>query len=514
MTKNKISLWLTASTLGILVLAVVVVFQGGLGFHSGYAGLFWMLLPIVLAPLFLFYSWRQLPLEMGISGQSLAKRVKTLVPQLLVAGLLSQVALVFYTLLIEAAKMPRIVLGVIIFGLTITLLALIAIFLRLSVPKWLGTILIVLTGLLSIVKGFLFLITGNAGGTVALVGRTFTQLLPPFAQVVYLGKDLLDGSPTLPSRFILPLLYLIFMLVLVLLKTRTGSTRLKAGAALFALGLLLLGANYSPRRVDPTTLNAFDQAVAITNRGIWPGYRMEQIRFAVRSGRGELFFMHDQQPTYGPATLEVLAFTATNESGLSTLHVLDFETTRALYDVFGSNSPEETMDSYVSVLTHEGFHGFQFQKMESTEGEENRLSMMNFQEIGQALNKDTDYNRLWKEELNALFRYLENETDLNVYLQARASRQSYEQSKLSEQDYWAYHQGQEVMEMLEGTARYIEMMSLPRDYQDSDFYKRLETGINGAERYYTSGMGRALILDRVQPDWKERFDFNQILVVE
>lgn len=68
---------------------------------------------------------------------------------------------------------------------------------------------------------------------------------------------------------------------------------------------------------------------------------------------------------------------------------------------------------------------------------------------------------------------------------------------------------------VEGTARYIEACiykkQLPTQF-DSNYLDGISEYSGGSEKYYGMGMAQCMVLDRLNPDWKEGFDFSKPVI--
>lgn len=511
----------------IVTLAVAVLLdEGGLTYHAGYAGAVWMFLPFPLGILFLVAAWRDVLDRDGLRTAGRAGLL-SFAEQAVLIALFSQVGLAAYVLTAEPAAFARFLLGVAAFMAGALIIATVALLFRLLFPAWLGYVLIPLVTLLGAVRGLVYIITGNLGGAPAAIGEAVSRLSPPVAPIAFLAKDLASASPLAAEQLVIPIVHLVVVIVLIVALALIPQRVARIGAIALAAILLYLGSGLSTHRVDRATLTAIDQAVVSTERDLWPGYRLDDMRFAVRDGGHELFFRYGGRIERRPQTFEPLAYTATVVDGEPTLHVLGFQPTRALYDPFASNDPQATVDSYVGMLAHEGFHSFQFGGMEGFvepgdeegaepgEGEDAASETLSPSADGPALeavlDADPAYRGLWDTEMNALFRFLAQGADLTEYTAARTARQEFERDSLGDDDHGVLQRHQETMELFEGTARYIEMRALPGDYRESPFFAALRDGVATVDRPYTSGMGRALALDRLTPGWKVDYDFEEPL---
>lgn len=68
-------------------------------------------------------------------------------------------------------------------------------------------------------------------------------------------------------------------------------------------------------------------------------------------------------------------------------------------------------------------------------------------------------------------------------------------------------------ELTEGTAYYVEasvyrMAAGEKAYKER-YLENLDTYEGGRGKYYRTGFAKCLILDRLNPNWKETFDFTR-----
>ena len=504
---------------GLVLMVAIVVFQSGdsgLGHHAGYAGALWMFLPLFLGIFFLLEAWRIVPPLKELRQDSPMPTLAGFNRSTLNLAALAQVGLFGYVLFVSIADIPRLILGMLAFMLSVLILGRIALLLRLTVPKWLGLILMPIITLLAIFRGALHIITGNVGGVASAVGNAVVRLLPPLAPVAFLGKDLAGGAPIAIEQVALPLVYFVLAAALVSVLVFVKKPLVRVLATAVVLVALYFGVGFSTHRVDKATSQAIDRAIVVADDSIWPGYRLADMRFAVRDGKSELFFRHGEEPKRRPETIPVLAYTATMVDGEPTLHVLGFQPTRALYDLFAADPPQKVIDSYVGMLAHEGFHSFQFETMDETlsgdeAGETDAPEATDPSQLAATLDATGGYVALWNAELHAAYLYLEGPGGLDEYLDAREERLAFERAALGD-DFDDFARWFQTMEVLEGTARYVEMKGIPGEERLNSFYLYMRDGVDATERPYTSGMARALILDRLTPDWKADFDFDELVI--
>lgn len=514
MKKKHTGLYIASLAIGLILMLGAALLERPAGngvFHMGYAGAVWMLLPLLMGIVHLLLAGRFFERREALDRGRIAPYAKSG----LLCSALALAGLFVYTVIFSPRNLPAVLLGSLLFGFSAVLLLLFAALLRLTLPRWLAWPLMIAFTIFGWLRGIVYIITGNMGGVVAAIGDIVVWMSPPLARIAYLAKDAASGVALAPQRFVLPVVYGLALIILLLAASARGSWLKRLVITVAAFALLFAGAKFSTRTIDALTMESFEKAMLLTdNDAIWPGFAMRDIQFAVRDGKGELFFRDGRSPAWRPETIDVLAYTATFVDGEPTLHVLGYEETRALHDLIGISRTEETLSQYVSILTHEAFHGHQFAQLGDPSQDHGLGDMQAYELLGAELNADPDYTQLWNREMNAIYLFLSGDAEVAGYLTTRAEREAYEREHLAEADFEQYRISQELMERMEGTARYVELMSLPGDYRDNPLFTRLDTGSGGSERYYTSGMGRALILDKLTPGWKETYSFGDALPVE
>ena len=68
---------------------------------------------------------------------------------------------------------------------------------------------------------------------------------------------------------------------------------------------------------------------------------------------------------------------------------------------------------------------------------------------------------------------------------------------------------------VEGTACYIEAYvykTLLPDSFDSNYIDNISTYGRGSGKYYKTGMAMCMILDTINPEWKDSYDFSEPLI--
>lgn len=171
----------------------------------------------------------------------------------------------------------------------------------------------------------------------------------------------------------------------------------------------------------------------------------------------------------------------------------------------------------VSTIWHEGFHCYQFTNFskEISEG----LNMEEF--------KNIDKDELIRESIDANPNLVDNYVSAERILdQALKSNDPEETTFLGQEFLNIYHKRRQSMkersqkfeslyETIEGTAQYVESrayLDMAGETAYHDYYVGEEQGyIQGIGKYYQMGRKICLLLDKLDPDWSQEFDFSKSL---
>lgn len=200
------------------------------------------------------------------------------------------------------------------------------------------------------------------------------------------------------------------------------------------------------------------------------------------------------------------------ESG-PVLKLLPEERVRKIIDI-GDVSLKERENIYKSILIHEGFHCYQMENGMKTEifGKDNSEDMsseneeiIKFKNLLIELDNENTYRDLWTTETESLIKFYNtnNKTD---WIKNRNERIEFEKSYLKE-NYPIYKKLANQTELIEGTARYLENISLAirNDSKPNDNFESVYS--NDIEKFYQSGCIKSFILDKTNKDWKD-LNFN------
>jgi hypothetical protein len=294
---------------------------------------------------------------------------------------------------------------------------------------------------------------------------------------------------------------------------------------LLAAGVLLT----SIRGLPGEDFELYKKACALENgrlEQIWPGLSVSRYPVAVRRGNTE-YVIFDGNIRKRKPVLPVIACTAyPSDDGVYILvpsksvmdsigqimegFSADFE--EALISQFSINSKKMTDNQYISVICHEAMHALQFSLWEekiyalareiSDAGAESKLAEAESDpEVQSLYEKQADLLcRLvvsddGRPDAEAVREYIRMSNDIQALLSTKAGIHPD-----------AVKSYANLYELLEGTARYVEARTALA-LADEDLYGQYLTALKetsfGREKYYKSGMGICLLLDRLDPDWKQ-----------
>lgn len=262
-----------------------------------------------------------------------------------------------------------------------------------------------------------------------------------------------------------------------------------------------------PDTIDDETLDTIEIASEkVKNMELWPDYNLDEYPIAVRSDNIEFLYDNKEISKRSPR-LEVFAMTASLEDGYPVIYMGDIDMVRNMLSALNSLSEDEVRTQYISTLIHEGLHAKQ---IASGQVDDIVTDFKLGESIDNRLEKDEEYLKLMDIEKNVLADVIEGKKTKDDFLNARARRYMYQDGILSVSDSIALKEYQEYMEVVEGTARYVELKSYK---SDSDILKEVRLKYVGSSKYYSLGLGIAMALDELYPNWKEECGFNFSLML-
>ncbi len=236
----------------------------------------------------------------------------------------------------------------------------------------------------------------------------------------------------------------------------------------------------------PKEQEAFFRSIDLSKYSIDVNYG--SVEFRSFHGR-----VRKQRPQYP------LAFSAVPTEEGPVLKVMPFRDFRNIYDM-GSSAHDDVEKDYLSMLVHEGFHCYQMDHgmeglVDEYQGQGKWLNAADrqvFYELVKRLDHDPEYQKLWCASMEGLMTWKKGGGRLD-YDRAGLALEAYMDRSLSRDRSQLYHEQVQEMELLEGTARFMENLILA-------YYNKKLNGefagnfIQGTEKFYVSGSLKTAIL--------------------
>jgi hypothetical protein len=260
---------------------------------------------------------------------------------------------------------------------------------------------------------------------------------------------------------------------------------------------------------------------------IWPGLKIRDYPVALRKGNKEYVIFEGSVEKRRPV-LPVIACTAYPAG--DTVNV--FVPCKSVMDSLGqivegfSSGGENFLISqfsvetkrisenqYVALLYHETMHAFQLSRYEAqiakmADWEDEK----DVEEMITELERDPSIQALHKKQAELLHRLVTSEdgdpdeNDIREYIKTRQETLAAFRLKAGTGKGDMIGAYIDMTELLEGTAFYAEAKTASV-LDDSELYEQylssLQETLPGREKYYRSGMGICMLLDRVSPGWKD-----------
>lgn len=259
---------------------------------------------------------------------------------------------------------------------------------------------------------------------------------------------------------------------------------------------------------------------------IWPGLYISGYPVAIRKGDAEYVIFKGEVNKQKPL-LPVIACTAypaddgvyvlmPSKSMMDSLGqiVEGFASglQSSIIDQFSINSKKISDNQYISILYHETMHALQFslckEKIIALAGD---IGDADLEGSIAELESDPAVQTIYKKQAELLYRLVASDNDIpdaaavREYIRMRKDTQALLSSKagIDEHKIISYT---DLYELLEGTARYAEAKTA-LVLSDNELYRNylqsLQETVYGREKYYRSGMGICMLLDRMNPGWKQ-----------
>jgi hypothetical protein len=270
---------------------------------------------------------------------------------------------------------------------------------------------------------------------------------------------------------------------------------------------------------------------------IWPGLYISHYPVAIRKGNAEYVIFNGEIKKRKPI-LPVVACTAyPSEDGVYILvpakSVMDslgqiiegfsgsFED--ALISQFSINNKKITDNQYISVLYHEAMHALQLSWWEEkitalAEG----IADAEVEAKMAETESDPEIQAMYEEQVELLYDLVVPEDSIpdagavREYFRIRTDIQDMLSTKAGI-DANAIKSYIDLYELLEGTARYVEArtaLALSDEELYGQYLLSLKETVYGREKYYRSGMGICMLLDRLEPNWKQYLSEGSLSLAE
>lgn len=274
--------------------------------------------------------------------------------------------------------------------------------------------------------------------------------------------------------------------------------------------MLLLGfIRTSAKGIDDNTLELIVESQSLDTNKIWKGYDIEKYPIDVNYGNKEYRYFKGEITKKEP-DIRVLALSAIDSENGPLVKVLPENQVRKITDS-GDLSLIERNKIYKSVIVHEAFHCYQMENGATgatiDKGKVNSDDLEEFEkykELMARIDNDETYNKYWINEMKDLEKYYKT-GEKNNWIKSRDIRINYEKEFFGD-DFEIYRKWVNNRELIEGTARYVEQMSLAMMDNKQPSFSFSERFIKGDGKFYESGCLKSMILDN-EKEWKDiRFD--------
>ncbi|MBQ8951063.1 MAG: hypothetical protein IJ065_07940 [Eubacterium sp.] len=164
-----------------------------------------------------------------------------------------------------------------------------------------------------------------------------------------------------------------------------------------------------------------------------------------------------------------------------------------------------------AVIWHESFHAYQNSYCRL--GDKVDQEMMSETELAEQVDNDSEKKRLYTKELEILSRLTdeENTCDASEIALEYISMADERNQLLTDEE----NASEAFYEMMEGSAYYVEAHAVryengeavyKENYLDND-----SEYVNGNSKYYHHGMLECMLLDELDPEWKDSYTFDRSL---
>ncbi|WP_022761279.1 MULTISPECIES: hypothetical protein [unclassified Butyrivibrio] len=162
-----------------------------------------------------------------------------------------------------------------------------------------------------------------------------------------------------------------------------------------------------------------------------------------------------------------------------------------------------------AVIWHEGFHAYQnsYHKLY----EKTTQNVLSETELSEIADSDNEAKRLFSKEMEVLSRIFtdENSGDVNEIAIEYSKIAKERRGLLSEQ----VNGSEDFYLMMEGSAYYVESLAVRYENGEETYQKEyLGTAskyVDGNAKYYRLGMLECMLLDKLDPEWKNSYSFDR-----
>ncbi|MDE6312506.1 MAG: hypothetical protein K2M46_02630 [Lachnospiraceae bacterium] len=169
----------------------------------------------------------------------------------------------------------------------------------------------------------------------------------------------------------------------------------------------------------------------------------------------------------------------------------------------------------IATIYHEGFHAYQFSNYEEQISAQLKGHTFDDEHFGEALivekiDNDEEQTRLYHQELVLLKKMVnsDNIEEIKELLKEYLKKDEVRRQKLTEETLIL----ENYYELVEGSAYYVESIAYEQVYDNeklqNTYIEPMDVFSKGSHKYYNMGMAKCRILDKLDPEWKNQFDFS------
>jgi hypothetical protein len=259
---------------------------------------------------------------------------------------------------------------------------------------------------------------------------------------------------------------------------------------------------------------------------IWPGLSVSRYPVAIRKGNAE-YVVFDGEVRKRKPVLPVIACTVYPDEDriyilVPSKSVMDSvgqivegfsgSIEDFLIDRFSIEGKKMSESQYISILCHEAMHACQLSRWEEkikalAEG----IADPGIEARIEESESDPEIRAMYEKQADLLYRLVVSDEGMPdaeavaEYIRTRKDTLALVSEKAGI-DANAVESHADLYELLEGTARYVEAktaLALSDEELYGQYLHSLKETSFGKEKYYKSGMGICMLLDRLDPDWKQ-----------